>query len=142
MIKAIFVFYIFFFSFFLFPVYSLDNGKDPVIKSIELIKLGKLEDAFVIVNEQLEDKKTDKFLYLQGIIYERLDDYRHALKSYKKILDDYYTSDFREIAYISSISCLEHLGEYNRLKNMMKDFLSEYPDSKYKDKIKNRLGEL
>jgi len=133
---------LFFAIFFYFVAFSVEKNNDKDIKkSIELIKLGKLEDAFVIVNEHIEENPTDEFYYLQGVIYERLEDYKHAYESFNMVISD-YSSNYREIAYISAISCLEHLKDFKKLKVIMKDFVIEFTESKYYNIIKKRLEKL
>ncbi|MDD2715736.1 MAG: tetratricopeptide repeat protein [Candidatus Wallbacteria bacterium] len=114
---------------------------DSVEQVLSLLKLGNYQEAFEILTDRLYKSEADEYLYLQGALYEKQDDYLHAAELYQKITDK-GGSDYREISLFRLIVCRDMKKQYSEAASLIREFLKTYPKSKYVGLLEKRLKEI
>ncbi|MFA5478624.1 MAG: tetratricopeptide repeat protein [Candidatus Muiribacteriota bacterium] len=84
----------------------------------------------------------DDIIYFAGAIDEGVENYERAIRSYKRIVDNYYFSDISVIAIYRMAICYEKMKNTSDAISMYRKLISEFPNSMWVERAEKRLGEL
>lgn len=119
-------------------ILAQEANLDPIVRKVQD---EKYRDAYAMLHEAMSKEQKDEYFFLLGLVYEGMEDFYHAAENYEKIYEK-RGSPYREVAFVRLIICSDLIKEYDRTKDLIEEFLSIFPESKYKSEILKRLKEL
>ncbi len=108
------------------------TGAESVSKAIE---------NYTDKNIKQEEQK-EKILFFNASYCSFVGKYKRSFELIDKFIDTYDNSNMLDMVYYLRAKTLDASMDIRATKEAYKEFLDKYPDSKYAEKVKNRLNEL